>query len=392
MSRAREFADLAGSADAGGLTGRNLIINGAMQVFQRATAATAAAGGYETADRFIMGETSGGAYTTERSTDHPTSSGYSLKAQVTTADTSISAAHYAYIFHKIEAQNLQHLAYGTSSAKTLTLSFFVKSNKTGTYTVNLYKPDGTGYIFVQEYTIDSADTWEKKTITISPTAGSTSFITASAGAIANDNGSGLEVGFGLAWGSNYTGGTSGSWSSNTNHYATTNQVNWLDSTSNNFYLTQIQLEVGEKATPFEHEPFTSQWHKCQRYCTVYNIGGGDVHPENYILPHHSPPGKPGHVDVNNRGEWQLEWPVKRAAPTLTFTDLTNMRWGVGNNGVLNGTSAGAMSVGTSPEGGTVFQNVASGMTHGASDVTHIISMWIKQSSGNNPKIVIDAEL
>ena len=161
---------------------------------------------------------------------------------------------------------------------------------------------------------------------------------------------------------------------------------------NEWYITGVQLEVGEKATPFEHESFASQWHKCQRYCTVYNIGGGDVHPENFILAHHSPPGKPGHVDVNNRGEWQLEWPVKRAAPTLTFTDLTNMRWGVGNNGVLNGTSAGAMSVGTSPEGGTVFQNVASGMTKGASDVTHIISMWIKQSSGNNPKIVIDAEL
>ena len=265
MSRARDFADLAGSADAGGLTGKNLVINGSMQVFQRATAATAAAGGYETADRFIMGEVSGGAYTTERSTDHPTSSGYSLKAQVTTADTSISAAHYAYIFHKIEAQNLQHLAYGTSSAKTLTLSFFVKSNKTGTYTVNLYKPDGTGYIFVQEYTIDSADTWEKKTITISPTAGSTSFITASAGAIANDNGSGLEVGFSLAWGSNYTGATSGSWSSNTNHYATTNQVNWLDSTSNNLYLTQIQLEVGDKATPFEHRSFGEELSLCQRY-------------------------------------------------------------------------------------------------------------------------------
>ena len=265
MSRARDFADLAGSAAAGGITGRNLIINGAMQVFQRATAATAAAGEYETADRFIMGEVSGGAYTTERSTDHPTSSGYSLKAQVTTADTSISAAHYAYIFHKIEAQNLQHLAYGTSSAKTLTLSFFVKSNKTGTYTVNLYKPDGTGYIFVQEYTINSADTWEKKTITISPTAGSTSFITASAGAIANDNGSGLEVGFSLAWGSNYTGGTSGSWSSNTNHYSTTNQVNWLDSTSNNLYLTQIQLEVGEQATPFEHRSYGDELARCQRY-------------------------------------------------------------------------------------------------------------------------------
>ena len=96
--------------------------------------------------------------------------------------------------------------------------------------------------------------------------------------------------------------------------------------------------------------------------------------------------------MNNRGEWQMEWPVKRAAPTLTFTDLTNMRWLVGNNGLQNGTSAGAMSVGTSPEGGTVFQTVASGITKGASDVSGIIVGWVKQASGNNPKIVIDAEL
>ena len=330
---------------------RNLIINGAMQVFQRATAATAAAGEYETADRFIMGEVSGGAYTTERSTDHPTSSGYSLKAQVTTADTSISAAHYAYIFHKIEAQNLQHLAYGTSSAKTLTLSFFVKSNKTGTYTVNLYKPDGTGYIFVQEYTINSADTWEKKTITISPTAGSTSFITASAGAIANDNGSGLEVGFSLAWGSNYTGGTSGSWSSNTNHYATTNQVNWLDSTSNNFYLTQIQLEVGSQASPFEHRSYGEELESCKRYFQKVNdvwfnanrfgdsywdghipAGHHEFHPEMRAAPTAS------NLDIDGWLDGDSDWTstgTHAASPTgmtskkINFTG--NYNWATGYN-------------------------------------------------------------
>jgi hypothetical protein len=269
MSRARDFADLAGSADAGGITGRNLVINGAYQIYQRSSSATAAAGSYETADRWINFELTDGAYTTEQSTDHPLGSGYSHKAQVTTADTSIGATQFAYIVQKIEAQNLQHLLYGTSSAKSLTLSFYVKSNKTGTYGVNLYKTDSTGYLFVKEYTINSANTWEKKTITISPTAGSTSFITASAGAIANDNGSGLEVGFNLAWGSNFTGGTSDSWSVASNgHYATTNQVNWMDSTSNNFYLAEVQLEVGEQATPFEHRSFADELQRCQRYYAV----------------------------------------------------------------------------------------------------------------------------
>ena len=119
MSRARDFADLAASADAGGLTGRNLIINGAMQCWQRATAATAANNSFTTVDRFRPDESTDGAYTTEQSTDTPTGSGFSLKAQVTTADTSIAATQFALIQQTIEAQNCQSLEYGTSTAKAL---------------------------------------------------------------------------------------------------------------------------------------------------------------------------------------------------------------------------------------------------------------------------------
>ena len=269
MSRAREFADLAGSADAGGLTGRNLVINGAMQVFQRATAATTATTTYSTADRFVIYESTDGSMTTEKSSDHPFS-GSSLKAQVTGADTSIAAGQFAYIYQNIEAQNLQHLLYGTSSAKPLTLSFYVKSSKTGVYTVNLDKQDNTGFIFVQEYTISSANTWEKKTITITPDSN----IKASGGAVDNDTGTGLSLGFGLVWGSNTSGGTSETWSARSNgHYGTSNQVNWMDSTSNNFYLTEVQLEVGEKATPFEHRSFADEMIRCQRYYQEVASGG-----------------------------------------------------------------------------------------------------------------------
>ena len=275
MSRAREFADLAGSADAGGLTGRNLIINGAFQVFQRATAATTATTAYTTADRWIPYEFTDGAMTTEQSSDHPLGSGSSLKAQVTTADSSIGASQFCYIFQKIEAQNLQHLLYGTSSAKPLTLSFHVKSNKTGTYTINLRKGDNTAYNYVQEYTINSANTWEKKEITISPTAGSTSLITASGGAIANDNGSGLEIGFSLAFGSDFNT-TANTWTAG-NDYSTTNQVNWMDSTSNNFYLTEVQLEVGEQATPFEHRSFGEELNRCLRYFNRAEESGGGAY-------------------------------------------------------------------------------------------------------------------
>ena len=266
MSKARELAELGAVYDSGALSNRNLIINGGMQVFQRATSATTATNNsYQTADRWKLFESTDGAYTTERSTDTPSGTGYSLKAVVTTADSSIGAAQYASIEHYIEAQNLQQLEYGTSSAKTLTLSFFVKSNKTGTYTVALYKSDTTGYMFTKEYTIDSASTWEKKTITITPTAGSTSFITSSGGAIANDTGIGLALGFNLAWGSNFTGGTSGSWSSTVANYSTTNAVNWMDTIGNTFLISEVQLEVGTEATPFEHRSFGQELERCQRY-------------------------------------------------------------------------------------------------------------------------------
>jgi hypothetical protein len=244
---------------------RNLIINGAMQVAQRGTSAVPVGGSTFRIDRFSVNKSNDGAYTVEQSTDAPTGFTTSLKVQVTIADTSLSAAQNAYFYQTIEAQNLQHLNYGTSDAKTITLSFWVKSSKTGIYTASLYKADNTSYMFTQEYTISSANTWEKKTITITPTAGSTSFITTSGGAIANDNGAGIYVNFNLAFGSNYTGGTSNSWSSTTADYSTTNAVNWMDSTSNNFYLTGVQLELGDTATPFEHRSYGDELARCQRY-------------------------------------------------------------------------------------------------------------------------------
>ena len=274
MSRARDIADLSSvsarldtlGASEGALSNRNLVINGNFQIFQRTSATTTVSNSnYQTADRWRLFESTDGAYTTERSTDTPSGTGYSLKAVVTTADTSIAATQYASIEQYIEAQNCQHLAYGTSSAKTITLSFFVKSNKTGTYTIALYKSDTTGYIFTKEYTIDSANTWEKKTITITPTAGSTSFITSSGGAIVNDTGIGLALGFNLAWGSNFTGGTSGSWSSTVANYSTTNAVNWMDTVGNTFLISEVQLEVGDTATDFEHRSYGDELFRCYRY-------------------------------------------------------------------------------------------------------------------------------
>ena len=283
MSNARNLSKLLGTdtqittaniADGAFQANKNLIINGAMQVAQRGTSAVPVGNGTFIVDRFKTYKSNDGAYTIEQSTDAPDGFSTSLKGQVTIADTSIAAGQYAYWPYYIEAKDLQHLSYGTSSAKTLTLSFWVKSSKTGVYTLSVYKQDTTSYMFTHEYTISSANTWENKTITISPTAGSTSFITSSGGAIANDNGAGLILSWNLSFGSNFTGGTSNSWSSNTADYSTTNAVNWMDSTSNNFYLTGVQLEVGEQATPFEHRSHGDELARCQRYYGRYNLNKG----------------------------------------------------------------------------------------------------------------------
>ena len=262
MSKAAELAALIGSGQAQG--NRNLFLNPQMQLAQRGTSAVAAgAGTYPSIDRIKCYESTDGAFTLEQSTTVPSNQGFSNSAKfvVTTADTSLAAGQYAQATQVIEAQNLQHLNYGTSGAKALTLSFWCRSSKTGTYCITIVKEDSTATQYVKEFSVSSADTWEKKTITIEPDSN----ITAAAGAIANDNGAGLYVYWNFAQGSTYTGATDDTWSTNTNHFATTNQVNWMDSTSNDFYLTGIQLEIGEVATPFEHRSFGDELAKCQRY-------------------------------------------------------------------------------------------------------------------------------
>ena len=293
---------------------KNLVINGDFRIFQRASGSTAIGNGtYSTADRFKTQFSNDGAGTTQQYTmsdaDRATT-GHSFAWQwdVGTADTSIAAGQLAYFRHFIEAQNCSGLAYGSSAAKTLTLSFWVKSAKTGTYCCTIQKDDSTKYQLPLEYTISSADTWEHKTLVVSPTAGSTSLITGSAGDIAQNNGKGITLYWWLAAGSDYTGGTNNTWSDNANHLATTNQVNWLDSTDNDWFITGIQFEIGDQATDFEHLPFDVQLQRCQRYCMVYgngqNFPGGYYNASSYVC--------------------EIFFPTKmRAAPSVTCTDISN---------------------------------------------------------------------
>jgi len=244
---------------------KNLLINGGMNIWQRATSVTGkTTGAYYTADRWQTSITTAGTWTQERSTDVPSGQGfgYSLKMDCTTADASLGASDVLAITQRIEGQNLQHILKGDSSnAKKLTLSFWVKSNKTGTYIAELVDNDNSRQIS-KSYTISSANTWEKKEITYD---GDTT------GTLDNDNEQSMRVIFWLAAGSNYTSGTlNTSWASTTDANRVVGGVNLADSTSNEWYLTGCQLETGSDATDFEFEPYETTLNKCLRY--HYEVG------------------------------------------------------------------------------------------------------------------------
>ena len=238
---------------------KNIIINGDMSIAQRATSVSSITGsGYNTVDRFRTNMGTAGTWTQSQSTDVPTGQGFatSFKMDCTTANGSLSAGSFLIIDQRVEGQNLQYLKKGTSSAESTTISFWVKSAKTGTYIVALNDLDNSRYI-ANSYTISSANTWEKKTITY---AGDTT------GAFDNDNASSLKVQFWLVAGTTYSSGTlATSWESNTNANNAVGQVNLADSTSNEWYVTGIQLEAGSVASDFEFLPVDVNLNRCQRY-------------------------------------------------------------------------------------------------------------------------------
>ncbi len=272
MSKAAELAALIGSGQAQG--NKNLIINGAMNVAQRGTVASVTNGMYGGPDRYAITENNDLVVTLSQDTDVPTGNGFlnSMKVDVTTADSSTAAGEYGFLGQKFEGQNLQRLKKGTSNAESVTLSFWVKSTITGTYIIQLYDNDNGRHI-CKSYTVSSSNTWEFKTLTF---AGDTT------GAFGDDNAHSLQVYWWLVAGSDYTSGTlATSWASFTAANAAVGQVNAVNSTDNNFYLTGVQLEIGTSATPFEHEDIGTTLEKCRRYfqsdsCHLgYNLGSGN---------------------------------------------------------------------------------------------------------------------
>ena len=290
---------------------RNIIINGDMSIAQRGTSKASIGFEYGTVDRFQTVQGSLGAFTQSQSTDVPSGQGFakSLKMDCTTADASPSSGDELYIRQQIEGQNLQYLLKGTSSAKSLTVSFWVKSNKTGTYIVELFDNDNSRHIN-KSYTISSASTWEKKTITYD---GDTT------GAFNNDNGSSLSLSFMLGAGSDFTSGTlQTSWGASTSANRQVGQVNLADSTSNEWYVTGVQLEAGTTASDFEFLPVDVNLERCQRYYHhTFDIGTAyDTTTEDGKVRHE------GAQNATNSHSMYYMPKVMRAKPTVTFTQST----------------------------------------------------------------------
>jgi hypothetical protein len=295
--------------------GKNLIINGDMRIAQRGTStASITSGGYYTTDRIQFYVATAGTWTMSQNTDVPSGQGfsYSTKVDCTTADASLGANDIIQLAQRIEGQNIQHLKYGTSNAESLTLSFWVKTNKTGTYVAELRAYDaGSGTrIIAQNYTVSSADTWEKKTLT---------YVGDTATAIRNTNTDGLVLYLWLAAGSTFTSGTlATSWQSYTAGNRAVGQINLADNTANYINITGVQLETGTTATDFENLQYGTQLALCQRY--FQSFGGSNVNEtvgqgtsfsttNTYVLIHllqtmRSVPSL-GYTAV---GDWRLHYP------------------------------------------------------------------------------------
>ena len=276
MSNARNLANLLGTstqiktakvADEVFQANESLIINGDMAIAQRGNL-TGQTGGAYSLDRFYWFGGADETVSLSQSTDVPTAKGFtnSYKVEVTVADSSLGTSQHSRIEQRIEGQNLQHLKWGTSSAESVTASFWVKAPDTGNYVFTIYQDDG-GYVQSKLYNITAANTWQFVTLTFDGNTG---------GTITDDNTIGLRVWWYLAAGTDLNSGSNDVWAASTQaNWAANLANNFLDTVGNEFYLTGVKLEVGSVATPFRHENMAENLAKCHRY--YYRIPAGNTY-------------------------------------------------------------------------------------------------------------------
>ena len=372
MSNARKLAD--NLPTEGSLSGRNVIVNGAMQVAQRGTSSTMTSTGYTNVDRFSINRdfpTGVTSISTSQDSDAPSGFANSLKIKPDQARTAaLSSADRLFLNHVIEAQNLQHLDYNTSSAKTITLSFFIKSNLTGVVSVEISADDSTdsNYQYYHEsVTINAANTWEYKTVSIAGNVNNP---------INDDNGGGIGLTWVLAAGPVFTSGTfgTGSWHDTTaGDRASSSNIDIYSSASNYVKLTGVQLEIGPQATPFEHEPISVTLSKCQRYFyqPVNNTASGERHGFMEASSYNG--------SASTYGVFQFPVPM-RVPPTYSVGNLSQfrMRFGADTTPASTGLH------------GSATTNTCMPIWAGPSGFTAGRHGWIETK--DNGKVEFDAEL
>jgi hypothetical protein len=243
---------------------RNRILNGEMRIDQRNAGAAVTASSSFPVDRFFVNNVSDGAFSAQQDSSAPSGFVNSLKYTTTTADASLSASQFSFINQWLEGTNVADLAWGTANAKTVTLSFWVRSSLTGTFGGALRNGDSNrSYPFT--YTISVADTWEYKTVTI---PGDTS------GTWLTTTGRGMACTFGLGVGTDFSN-TAGAWAGGS-YISATGAVSVIGTLNATWFVTGVQLEVGSVATPFERRPYGTELSLCQRY--YYSFVSGNSFP------------------------------------------------------------------------------------------------------------------
>ena len=288
---------------AGPLSNRNLIDNGDQRIDQRNDGGAVTTSSSFPVDRFSISHSSNGAFSAQRSTEAPTGFQYSTKFTTTTADTSITGSQRLLYFTKVEGLNAQYLEFGTSDAKSVTLSFWVRSSVTGTFSGSIQN-GAQNRSYPYDYTINAADTWEHKTVTIS---GDTT------GTWATDNTKSHQIFWNLGVSSDYTA-TANAWVGAQRWGSTSGTANTLGTLNATWYITGVQYEVGSKATPFEHRSYGDEFARCQRYYQELDLG-----TNNNVL--HMVFGRFGASTGNGFAYFPFPVPM-RAAPTFSFLGET----------------------------------------------------------------------
>ena len=293
MSKAAELANLIGNINAGGGgVNRNVIINGAMNVAQRGTSFTVT--NEYGIDRWFCRENTDGALTFSQDTTSPDGFYNSLKVNVDSVDSSIGSSQFAHVAQRIEGFNIQPFAFGSSAAKTIVLSFYVRCSVTGKFGGSVTNGENNNRSFAFTYDVNSANTWERKSVTI---VGDTT------GTWNVDNSQEMAVFWSLGAGSGHKK-AEGSWDATASvQSASEASVELIGNASATWFITGVQLEIGQNPTTFEHEPFGVTLKKCHRYF----FKNTSTHiPSNILRP-------------DNIRNFDIGFDTMRATPTATVT-------------------------------------------------------------------------